>query len=91
MEEFLQQGVDADWILFGTSSGGTHAGLVLGQRVFGYRGKVLGISIDEPEEWLKARVSSLASDASEKLGSGSSSGALTFSPTKNIARLAMVC
>jgi D-cysteine desulfhydrase family pyridoxal phosphate-dependent enzyme len=68
MEEFLQQGVDADWILFGTSSGGTHAGLVLGQRVFGYRGKVLGISIDEPEEWLKARVSSLASDASEKLG-----------------------
>jgi D-cysteine desulfhydrase len=57
-----------DWIVFGTSSGGTHAGLVLGQRVFGYPGKVLGISIDEPEDWLKARVSELASDASEKLG-----------------------
>jgi D-cysteine desulfhydrase len=68
IEEFLKQGVDADWILFGTSSGGTHAGFVLGQRVFGYQGKVLGISIDEPEEWLKVRVSSLASDASEKLG-----------------------
>jgi D-cysteine desulfhydrase len=68
MEEFLQQNVAADWILFGTSSGGTHAGLVLGQRVFGYQGRVLGISIDEPEEWLKVRVSSLASDASEKLG-----------------------
>ncbi|HKY55215.1 MAG TPA: pyridoxal-phosphate dependent enzyme, partial [Anaerolineales bacterium] len=26
------------------------------------------ISIDEPEEWLKTRVSQLASDASEKLG-----------------------
>jgi len=57
-----------DWIVFGTSSGGTHAGLVLGQRVFGIKGKVLGISIDESEDWLKSRVSELASDASEKLG-----------------------
>ncbi|MCX7025332.1 MAG: D-cysteine desulfhydrase family protein [Spirochaetes bacterium] len=68
MEEYLGQGVDADWIVFGTSSGGTHAGLVLGQRVFGYRGKVLGISIDETETWLKTHVSALASDASGLLG-----------------------
>jgi len=68
MQEFMEQNVNADWIVFGTSSGGTHAGLVLGQRLFGYKGKVLGISIDEPEEWLKTRVSALASDASEKLG-----------------------
>ena len=57
-----------DYIVFGTSSGGTHAGLVLGQSVFGFKGKVLGISIDESEEWLKDRVSKLASDASEKMG-----------------------
>ncbi|HEY3477230.1 MAG TPA: D-cysteine desulfhydrase family protein [Anaerolineales bacterium] len=68
MKEFLEQNIRADWIVFGTSSGGTHAGLVLGQRVFGYQGQVLGISIDEPEEWLKTRVSALASDASEKMG-----------------------
>ena len=68
MREFLDQNVQADWIVFGTSSGGTHAGLVLGQRAFGFTGKVLGISIDEPEDWLKTRVSKLASDASEKLG-----------------------
>ena len=68
MEEFMKQNIHADWIVFGTSSGGTHAGLVLGQRVFGFKGKVLGISIDEPEEWLKSHVSALASDASEKLG-----------------------
>jgi D-cysteine desulfhydrase family pyridoxal phosphate-dependent enzyme len=68
MQEIMEQNVEADWIVFGTSSGGTHAGLVLGQRVFGYMGKVLGISIDEPEEWLRTRVSQLASDASEKLG-----------------------
>lgn len=68
MKEFMEQNVNADWIVFGTSSGGTHAGFVLGQRLFGYKGKVLGISIDEPEDWLKTRVSALASDASEKLG-----------------------
>jgi len=68
MEELMNQNVDPDWIIFGTSSGGTHAGLVLGQRVFGFKGKVLGISIDEPEDWLKTHVSKLASDAGEKLG-----------------------
>jgi len=68
VEEVLAQGIDPDWFVFGTSSGGTHAGLALGARLFGYRGKVLGISIDESEAWLKARVSALASDASELLG-----------------------
>jgi D-cysteine desulfhydrase len=68
VQEFIEQDAHADWMVFGTSSGGTHAGLVLGQRVFGYTGKVLGISIDESEEWLKSHVSALASAASEKLG-----------------------
>jgi D-cysteine desulfhydrase family pyridoxal phosphate-dependent enzyme len=77
MEELMKQMRDLrvleelgglDWMVFGTSSGGTHAGLVLGQRVFGFKGRVLGISIDEPEEWLKSHVSKLASDASERLG-----------------------
>jgi len=68
MEEFMKQNVKVDWIVFGTSSGGTHAGLVLGQRVCNFKGKVLGISIDEPEAQLKAHVSELASQASEKLG-----------------------
>ncbi|HET6845497.1 MAG TPA: pyridoxal-phosphate dependent enzyme, partial [Anaerolineales bacterium] len=60
VEELLQQDVRADWIVFGTSSGGTHAGLVLGQRVFGLKGKILGISIDEPTEWIQNRVAALA-------------------------------
>ncbi|HEX2697828.1 MAG TPA: D-cysteine desulfhydrase family protein [Anaerolineales bacterium] len=68
VEELMKQNVNPDWIVFGTSSGGTHAGLVLGQRVFGYKGRVLGISIDESEDWLKEHVSALASSASEKLG-----------------------
>jgi D-cysteine desulfhydrase family pyridoxal phosphate-dependent enzyme len=68
VKEFMEQNIHADWIVFGTSSGGTHAGLVLGQRLFGFKGKVLGISIDESEEWLKTHISALASDASEKMG-----------------------
>jgi D-cysteine desulfhydrase len=68
MDEFMKQDIKVDWIIFGTSSGGTHAGLVLGQRVFGFNGNVLGISIDEPEAELKAHVSALATQASEKLG-----------------------
>ena len=68
VQEFMNQNVHADWIVFGTSSGGTHAGLVLGQRLFNFKGRVLGISIDEPEAQLKAHVSELATQASEKLG-----------------------
>ena len=68
VEELMKQDIKADWIIFGTSSGGTHAGLTLGKRFFGYPGKVLGISIDESEAWLRSHVSALASDASELLG-----------------------
>jgi D-cysteine desulfhydrase len=68
MEELVKQNVNPDWIVFGTSSGGTHAGIVLGQRLFGFKGKALGISIDEPVDQLKANISSLATRASEKLG-----------------------
>ena len=42
--------------------------LLLGQRMFGYKGKVLGISVDESEEWLKEHVSELASLTSDKAG-----------------------
>jgi len=68
MEEFMKQDFHTDWVVFATSSGGTHAGLLLGQRLFGFKGKLLGISVDESEQWLKTNVSALASAASEKLG-----------------------
>jgi D-cysteine desulfhydrase len=68
MKELVDQNAGADWIVFATSSGGTHAGLLAGQRIFGFRGNVLGISVDESEEWLKKEVSQLATATSEKLG-----------------------
>jgi len=68
MEEFVGQNVKADRIVFASSSGGTQGGLVLGTRVFGYLGKVLGISIDEPQRILQEQVAKLASETSERLG-----------------------
>ena len=68
LEELLKQDDSFDWIIFATSSGGTHAGLTLGKRLFDFNGKILGISIDEDENWLKEHVSALAADASELLG-----------------------
>ncbi|MCX6081662.1 MAG: D-cysteine desulfhydrase family protein [Chloroflexi bacterium] len=68
VEELMQQGLKPDWIIFGTSSGGTHAGLTLGACLFNCQAKILGISIDEPVRVLKANVSALASAASEKFG-----------------------
>ena len=52
-----------DWIVFPSSSGGTQAGLVLGARLFGFPGKVLGISVDEPQQVLQQRIATIASQA----------------------------
>ena len=62
--ELLSQKISADWIVVASSSGGTQAGLVLGASLQVWKGKVLGISIDEPADYLKGLVAKLASDAS---------------------------
>lgn len=66
--ELLEQEVYPDWIVFASSSGGTQAGLVLGQKIYAYRGRVLGISVDEPAAALQERVSSLAGETAALLG-----------------------
>ena len=67
-QEFLGQSVEADWIVVASSSGGTQAGLALGARRANWPGRVLGISIDEPEDDLKEVVAHLASEAADRLG-----------------------
>ena len=68
IQELLAQQVMPDWIVFASSSGGTQAGLVAGARLFGFKGKVLGISVDEPEADLKQFVASLATATTDVLG-----------------------
>lgn len=67
-QELLSQGVQPDWVVFASSSGGTQAGLALGARLAGFRGKILGISIDEPQDVLRHRVAELANAAADLLG-----------------------
>jgi len=60
MLELAEQGVEPDWIVFPSSSGGTQAGMLVGARMSGYGGKILGISVDEPADILTSRVAALA-------------------------------
>ncbi len=67
VRELMAQGVDADWIVFATSSGGTQAGMVAGKELFGFRGQVLGISIDEEAAKFRGMVTELAKDVTKLL------------------------
>jgi len=68
MKEMIAQDLNPDWIVFPSSSGGTHAGLALGARLFSDRCRVLGISVDEREDVLKRRVANLATETADLLG-----------------------
>jgi D-cysteine desulfhydrase family pyridoxal phosphate-dependent enzyme len=68
LEEMLAQEPEFDWVIIPSSSGGTQAGLVAGQRLYGYQGGILGISIDNPAHELKERVARLAGETSRALG-----------------------
>jgi D-cysteine desulfhydrase family pyridoxal phosphate-dependent enzyme len=63
MRELAEQKCEPDWIVFASSSGGTQAGLVLGGRQTGFRGRILGISVDEPAQTLQQRVAALVEQA----------------------------
>lgn len=71
MEQLRATGQAVDHILFGTSSGGTQAGIELGARITGYAGKLHGLSIDknEPEHLeYEEEVAQIANDCAEYIG-----------------------
>ena len=72
MEQLRATNQRVDHILFGTSSGGTQAGIELGARITGYRGKLHGLSIDknDPEHLeYEAEVAQIANACAEYIGS----------------------
>jgi 1-aminocyclopropane-1-carboxylate deaminase/D-cysteine desulfhydrase-like pyridoxal-dependent ACC family enzyme len=77
VQELLGQEIHPDWIIFPSSSGGTHAGLEAGARLFGYKGRILGISVDETATILAQRVAKLAVETADFL-----SEKLEISPTE---------
>jgi D-cysteine desulfhydrase family pyridoxal phosphate-dependent enzyme len=75
MQEVVKQmemlGVAVDRIVFPSSSGGTHAGLVVGAALAGYGGKVTGIRIDKDDPMAlpyKRLLPELANQIAERLG-----------------------
>jgi len=70
MNQLAESRLNVDFIVFASSSGGTQAGLVLGARVYDFRGAVLGISVDNPAEALQTQVAALATATATHLGLG---------------------
>jgi len=68
LQELLEQGVRPDWIVFASSSGGTQAGLALGAKLFDFRGRILGISVDREAVALQAGVAALATETADAVG-----------------------
>ncbi|MEN8241216.1 MAG: D-cysteine desulfhydrase family protein [Chloroflexota bacterium] len=68
MRELVAQGVEADWIVFATSSGGTQGGLAAGKELFGFEGQVLGISVDAEANAIINIALELAKNVTEIIG-----------------------
>ena len=68
MQQLTAQSLNVDFIVFASSSGGTQAGLVLGAHLYGYQGKVYGISIDHPADGLATQVGALTTATATHLG-----------------------
>lgn len=68
MHELKEQGMDPDWIIFASSSGGTHAGMALGARLYGLKAKVLGIGIDNLNLNFSTTIANLANETAAQLG-----------------------
>ncbi len=66
--ELLEQDTGFDHIVLASSSGGTQAGLVAGGRWGGFRGQILGVSVDQPQEALRTRIAEIASSIGPLLG-----------------------
>ena len=68
MQELSEQGLEPDWIVFASSSGGTQAGLMLGGHITGFKGKILGISIEHDRMHFSAQISDLVNQTAESFG-----------------------
>lgn len=71
VEELIVQTIDGNFthIVFASSSGGTHAGLMLGKKFFNQKFDLIGIKIDKQDEVnLAEHVIGLANDAATMMG-----------------------
>ncbi|HKX62497.1 MAG TPA: D-cysteine desulfhydrase family protein [Verrucomicrobiae bacterium] len=72
VEQLTARQQRVDHLVFGTSSGGTQAGVVLGAQVAGFHGQLHGLSIDKGEPELKdyeKEVAQIANECADYIGS----------------------
>ncbi len=72
MQQIRAANQTMDHLVFGSSSGGTQAGMVLGARLAGFTGNVTGLSIDknDPEHFeYETEVAQIANDCAQYFGS----------------------
>lgn len=72
MEQLRARRQPVDHVVFGSSSGGTQAGLLLGARITGFKGQLHGLSIDknDPEHGeYEIEVAQIANECAEYIGS----------------------
>lgn len=60
LDQLEESGLEADYLVIATSSGGTQVGLTLGAKIYGYAGEIVGISVDLPRGELLSNLVSLA-------------------------------
>ncbi len=68
MGQLKERNLQVDHILFATSSGGTQAGLIVGAKAVGFKGRILGISVSRKEEEIVGTLKELVPRTAEHLG-----------------------
>lgn len=67
MKELEDQKIFPDWIVFASSSGGTQAGMILGAHINGFKGKILGISIEHKASVFAPQIAALVNQTAKAL------------------------
>ncbi len=67
-DQMQAQDLPFDRIVFASSSGGTQAGLIVGAKARGYKGQVLGISVDKTGGHLRESIAALLAPTAAYLG-----------------------
>lgn len=63
LDDFDKNNLSVDKVIHASSSAGTQAGLVAGQAISGWRGEIIGMSVDVPRDQLESDVLKLARSA----------------------------
>lgn len=63
-----KEGIKVDYVVNAVGSGGTHAGLLVGSKLFHYDVEVIGISSREEREYFAKEISRIAGECSRLLG-----------------------